>query len=100
MYYGWLLPGSDNNDTIEWLPSKKQQEGANQCLHKIFPVCDATRAKTDKGKPQQLCLSVAFTKLGKFGLHSNMLPNLADIIKLFKATIKMKISLLMYMHFL
>ena len=42
--------------------------------------CIVTGIKTDKGQPQKLCISVAFTQGSKRGLHSEMLLSLAWII--------------------
>ena len=44
----------------------------------LIQYCIATGIKTDKGQPQKLCISVAFTQVSKLGLYySEMLPSLA-----------------------
>ena len=87
---------------IEYFSSKQLQEGASLSANDklLIKYCMVTGVKTDNGQPQKLCIYVAFIQVSKLGLHPEMFPSLAHIIKLLTITIKMKTGLLMYVYFL
>ena len=63
----------------EGTKARKARNLANSlCPHDKPPIkyCIATGIKTEKGQPQMLCISVAFTQDSKLGLHPEMLPSL------------------------
>lgn len=92
-FYQRLALVCGNNNVIEKLFSKKQQQEAILCSHNTFPVGGARESIQRKTN-----LENSFTQLSKLVLSSDILPNLIYIIKLLKTATKMKTSILMYKY--
>lgn len=92
-FYQRLALVCGNNNVIERLFSKKQQQEAILCSHNTFPVGGARESIQRRAS-----LENSFTQLSKLVFSSDMLPNLTYIIKLLKTTTKMKTSILIYKY--
>ena len=55
-------------------PQRSYKKGDGLCPHEKLAIkyCIARGIKTDKSKPEKLCISVAFTEVSKLGLHPDI----------------------------